>query len=181
MRVKKVCYTISLMSLISFSAGVYAAENTTVSLGFVNSHANIKVGEFSRSDNLHGLNLKYRYELDERFGVMASLLRSKITYNFKNQGQKIGSAEATYYSLTTGPSYRLNQYISAYALGGIGHAQLDGKIGPFSNKFIDNAFTAGAGLQFNLTQNVSLDTHYEYAKFSNLKVNTWTAGIGYRF
>ncbi|HHR6132346.1 TPA: Ail/Lom family outer membrane beta-barrel protein [Providencia alcalifaciens] len=181
MRLKNIPITVFLTTLFGLSASVHAAENNTVSLGFANTHAKLQTEFLSRSDNLHGLNLKYRYEFDERLGIMTSLLRTKITYNFKNQGQKNGSADATYYSLTVGPSYRLNQYISAYALGGIGHSRLSGNIGSFSKTVTDNAFTAGAGLQFNLTQNVSLDTHYEYAKFSNLKMNTWTAGIGYRF
>ncbi len=181
MLVKKSQIALYLTALIGLSSGAYATENTTVSLGFVNSHAKLEVGELSRSDNLYGLNLKYRYEFDENFGVMTSLLRSKISYDLKHNNQKVGSANATYYSLTAGPSYRINQYVSAYALGGIGHSRLEGRVGAFHKKLTDNTFTAGAGLQINLTQNITLDTHYEYAGFKDIKVNTWTAGIGYRF
>ncbi|HGN0870413.1 attachment invasion locus protein [Providencia alcalifaciens] len=181
MHLKKTAIAILFTVSTGLSAGAGATENTTISLGFVNSHAKLKIDNLSRSDNLHGLNLKYRYEFNDRFGVVTSVLRSKVIYNIKNQGQKTGSADATYYSLTSGPSYRLNQYVSTYALAGIGHARFNGNIDPFHKTFTHNAFTAGTGFQFNITQNVSLDTHYEYAQFKNLKMNTFTAGVGYRF
>jgi putative virulence related protein PagC len=98
-----------------------------------------------------------------------------------------------YYSLLVGPAYRVNEYVSVYALGGVSYTKLNEDTtwidsnGPFyheSESDNSTAFAWGAGLQFNPTGNISVGIGYEgtTAKYIHShSINGFNLTVGYRF
>ncbi|HEE0108397.1 TPA: Ail/Lom family outer membrane beta-barrel protein [Citrobacter gillenii] len=173
------------------TSGVANAEllQHSLSAGYAQSHA--KLDGYGQSEDLSGFNVKYRYEMNDNWGVVTSFVYTNHSKDYNMmlpnyagvlEKTKVASYDLDYFSLTAGPSYRFNDYLSAYALIGVGYGKanvwLDG-LGSASEHKTSPAF--GAGFQFNPIKNVTIDASYEYSKFNDVKVGTWMAGIGYRF
>ncbi|QAV24511.1 Ail/Lom family outer membrane beta-barrel protein [Proteus hauseri] len=169
--------TVLAISTISF--GAQAALDNTFSVGYAQS--SVKLDGKKIDDELKGINFKYNYELNDCWGVIGSLTYTKITYNYYGYWGKVGSTEVNYYSLTAGPNYRFNDYLSAYGLIGFGHANQ--KDNYFSNKrdYDKTSMAYGLGLQVNPLPNIAIDASYEYSKLDKAKFGTWVLGVGYRF
>ncbi|MFD0707592.1 attachment protein [Photorhabdus luminescens] len=171
------------LSVFSFAAN---AGEHTISGGYAQGH--VKADEIKVNDekldkkfdeNLKGFNLKYRYELDNNFGVISS-----FTYTHKGiEPMPSVKADMDYYSLMAGPTYRFNEYVSAYGLIGAAHGKVKSE-GSNSNsdfKYNKTSVAYGLGLQFNPMPNWTIDTSYEYSKLNDIKIGTWVVGVGYRF
>lgn len=163
------------------ASGVANAESFqhTISGGYAQS--NMKVDGQSFDDDPRGVNVKYRYEVDEQWGVASSFTYTGLSYNYYFAGSKVGNADLDYYSLSAGPAYRINDYFSVYGLIGFAHGRVDANVFGVSNSESKTSAVYGAGLQFNPFPNWALDVSYEYTKLGDVKVGTWVAGIGYRF
>ncbi|EDI0784779.1 Ail/Lom family outer membrane beta-barrel protein [Salmonella enterica subsp. enterica serovar Brandenburg] len=172
--------------LVSGSVNAEFLQNT-LSGGYAHSHAKF-AGE---GENLKGFNVKYRHELNDMWGIVGSFAYTNFNKDYNMmlpnangvlEKTKVASYDLDYFSLTAGPSLRFNEYLSAYALIGVGygkaHAWLDGYASASEHK-TSPAF--GAGLQFNPVPNMTIDASYEYSKLGDVKVGTWMAGVGYRF
>ncbi|MCW7546564.1 outer membrane beta-barrel protein [Photorhabdus sp. APURE] len=171
------------LSVFAFAAN--AAEHT-ISGGYAQSHA--KFGDDKADDHPKGLNLKYRYELDNNWGVISSLTYTYLGYDHYLGGRKIAESSLDYVSLMAGPTYRFNEYVSVYSLVGAAHGKVKVSdfVGSESFSHSKTSIGYGLGLQFNPVPNWTIDTSYEYAKFDDarlgdLKVGTWVVGVGYRF
>lgn len=164
-----------------FISGAVNAEHLkhTVLGGYAQS--NIKVGGESLKDDPTGFNVKYRYELNENLGIVSSFTYTGANYNYYFGGYKLGHLDLDYYSISAGPSYRFNDYVSAYGLIGFGHGREETKVLGVSNSGSKTSAVYGVGLQFNPVPNWAIDTAYEYSKLGDVKVGTWMVGIGYRF
>ncbi|MBG2838872.1 MULTISPECIES: Ail/Lom family outer membrane beta-barrel protein [Proteus] len=170
----------SLLAISTLSFNAQAALDNTLSVGY--AQTSIKVDD-KMDDDLKGINFKYNHEFDNNWGVIGSLTYTKLTYNYYGRWGKIGSTEIDYVSLTAGPSYRFNDYFSAYGLIGLGHINQE------DNFFYDNdndklsksSMAYGLGLQINPIPNVAIDASYEYSKIDGAKFGTWILGVGYRF
>ncbi|CAJ0992896.1 outer membrane protein OmpX [Pantoea sp. Nvir] len=168
---KKIACLSALACILSSSA----MAQSTITGGFAQSDYH------GMANRANGLNLKYRYEGNlEPFGWSNSFTftergKSASHYYHKNQ----------YYSLTTGPVYRFNDWVSIYGVvgGGYGKFQKERMTYRSRHKFSnsDLGFSYGAGLQFNPVQNLAIDLGYEQSRIRNIDVSTWMAGIGYRF
>ncbi|EMO8322633.1 Ail/Lom family outer membrane beta-barrel protein, partial [Escherichia coli] len=100
---------------------------------------------------------------------------------------------ANYWSLLAGPSWRFNEYLSVYAMAGMGVAKVttDLKIndnlnhgaGSFSesNSTKKTALAWAAGAQFNLNESVAMDVAYESSGSGDWKTDGLFAGIGLKF
>lgn len=180
---QKTYLSVLLAGALALSFGAQAAGESTISLGYAQSH--VKVDGDSLNENPKGFNLKYRYEIDEHLGFITSFTYTTQSYDYYLGRYKVGDGDLKYYSLTAGPAYRFNDYISAYGLIGFGHGKSSVNIS-FPGYYVDQdesktSVAYGAGLQFNVTPNIALDAHYEYSKLGDFKVGTWTVGAGYRF
>ncbi|WP_323836607.1 Ail/Lom family outer membrane beta-barrel protein [Photorhabdus africana] len=169
------------LSVFAFAAN---AGESTISGGYAQSHAKFKDSKID--DHPKGLNLKYRYELDNNWGVISSFTYTYLGYEFYNGGRKVGKADMDYYSLMAGPTYRFNDYVSAYGLIGAAHRKAKGESFVSGYELLDHkgsktSVAYGLGLQFNPVPNWTIDTSYEYSKLDDLKVGTWVVGVGYRF
>lgn len=172
-----------LGGLLAFSATANAAGESTFSVGYAQSH--VKVNGNKLDENPKGFNLKYRYEIDGDWGVIGSFAYTHQGYDFYYGSNKVGNADLDYYSLTVGPTYRFNEYISAYGLLGIAHGKekSNAAVGYYSYDYNESktALAYGVGLQVNPVQNIAIDASYEYSKLNDFKVGTWMIGVGYRF
>ncbi|OTA19830.1 virulence-related outer membrane protein [Xenorhabdus beddingii] len=172
------------LSITSLTAN--ANEHNTISVGYAQS----KMSDESFKeifDKPKGFNLKYRYEFNDRLGIIGSYTRTEKSYS--NTVNNI-TGKVEYASLMAGPSYRFNEYVSAYALVGAAAGKITGTQ---TTTFLGRSYTVstdsqdeasvayGAGLQFNPHPNIAVDVSYEHAKPGDVKVGTWTVGVGYRF
>lgn len=166
-----------------FSSVASAESENTVSVGYAQSH--VKFHGQMLKDDPQGFNIKYRYEFDDKWGMIGSFVHTGQEYNYYYDGKKVGSGDLDYYSLTAGPIYRFNNYISAYGMIGASHvkAKSHASSPEYSYKYneTDTALAYGAGLQFNPVSNITVDASYEYSKLNNFKAGTWMLGVGYRF
>ncbi|MEG1213701.1 MAG: Ail/Lom family outer membrane beta-barrel protein [Leclercia sp.] len=183
---------ISLAVLVAagLMSGAALADNHTVSLGYAQSD----VEDFK---DIRGVNLQYRYEWDSPLSVMGS-----FTYMSGDEDQHYYLAsdsvknhvDVKYYSLMVGPAYRLNDFVSLYALGGFAHTKADGdtrwvnggdgytQTDSISEK--STSFAYGAGVQFNPTAELAINVGYEGTTTDidgSRGINGFNVGLGYRF
>jgi len=184
--------TISLAVLVaaSLASGAALADNQTVSVGYAQS----KVENFK---NIRGVNAQYRYEWDSPLSVIGS-----FTYMSGSDDQKYyvdsdsvkNNIDVKYYSLMAGPAYRINEYVSLYALGGVAHTKADvdtkwvnagdGYTQKDSLSEKSTSFAYGAGVQFNPTADLAINVGYEGTNADidgSHSINGWNVGVGYRF
>lgn len=165
-------------------------------------------GYEGKDKNPQGINIKYRYEITDELGVITSFTWTRSMTNsqtfidvkpvdnsrtIKNPAASARTdIRANYWSLLAGPSWRFNQYISLYAMGGMGVAKVTADL-----KIKDNINSAGgfsesnsikktspawaAGAQFNLNESVTLDVAYEGSGSGDWRTSGVTAGIGLKF
>ena len=167
------------------------ADSQTFSLGYAQS----KVQDFK---NIRGVNAKYRYEWDSPVSIIGSLTYMSGKRNSSIDTPGVGSdsshASMKYYSLSAGPAYRFNSYISIYGLLGVNYDKADfsyssstlsGSSWESSGSSKKAALMYGAGVQINPVENVSIDIGYEGSSYKDtektLSINGFNLGIGYRF
>ncbi|MCX8957720.1 Ail/Lom family outer membrane beta-barrel protein [Erwinia psidii] len=189
---KNIFISAFLLSSAAFSP-LALADNHTVSLGYAQSKLQ------ALNTQLKGVNLKYRYEWDSPLSVIGSM--SYLNGNSSHYGDSgSGSddidihAKTKVYSLSAGPAWRFNDYLSVYGLVGINHTKADENYVWKRNyvaflresyKGNDTSFMYGAGVQINPVDNIAIDIGYEgtRTKFpgGNFAINGFNIGVGYRF
>ncbi|ARU92686.1 Ail/Lom family outer membrane beta-barrel protein [Tatumella citrea] len=167
------------------------ADSHTVSLGYAQS----KVQDFK---NIRGVNAKYRYEWDSPVSIIGSLTymsgKRNSSTDYPGVGSESSHAGMKYYSLSAGPAYRINSYISIYGLLGINYDKADfsysessvsGSGWESSGNSKKAALMYGAGVQINPMENIAIDIGYEGSSFKDvektLSINGFNIGVGYRF
>lgn len=166
---------------------VVKADTNALSVGYAQS----KVQDFK---NIHGVNMKYRYEDGSPVSFITSLSYlygdNQASGSIEPEGIHYHSKfEVKYGSLMVGPAYRLTDNFSLYALVGastmkvmlIEHFTQDGEstTGKISSRKSGVAW--GAGLQMNPLENIVIDVGYEGSNISSTKINGFNVGVGYRF
>ncbi|WP_411706133.1 Ail/Lom family outer membrane beta-barrel protein [Edaphovirga cremea] len=180
---KKIIALATLASCISFGmAAAYAdAGKQTISVGY--AHSSVDWDGIDVDGDPSGLNLKYRYEFDDQFGIIGSFTYTQKDYHaYTSTMRYAGKLDLDYYSLTVGPTFRANDYFSAYLLVGMARGKYDLKSDYYMNESeTQSAFAYGGGIQINPLPNWVIDASYEYSKLDNVKVGTWVLGVGYSF
>lgn len=189
---KKLTAFALLISAITLSP-LAVASNSTVSLGY--AHSDIK-----NVAGINGINMKYRYEWDSPLSIISSLTYmsgSKDFFDSTNAYNYRTTENFKYYSLSAGPAYRINQYVSLYGLVGINYNKADidfvqsGKGSNTSILYQENynmkktSVMYGFGVQVNPSQNLMLDLGYEGSRikddYKSYRINGFNIGVGYRF
>ena len=171
-------------------SGVALADEHSVSVGYAQS----KVQDFK---NIRGVNLQYRYEWNSPVSVMGSFtyMKGDDDQNYYLSSDYINNhVEAKYYSLLVGPAFRINEYVSLYALGGVARTKADGHtvwhnggdnyVGRETISAKSTSFAYGAGVIFNPTENLSFNVGYEGTQADiegDRDINGFNVGVGYRF
>ncbi len=167
------------------------ADSQTISLGYAQS----KVQDFK---NIRGVNVKYRYEWDSPVSLISSLTymsgKQNDSADYSGGGSESNHAKLKYYSLSVGPAYRINAYVSIYGLVGIDYNKADysyyesngaGSQWEDSGNIKKASLMYGAGVQINPIENVAIDIGYEGSRFNdgyqNMSINGFNIGVGYRF
>jgi len=170
-------------------SGNVLANNHTLSLGYAQS----KVEDFK---NIRGVNLQYRYEWASPVSVIGSFTYMKGDDGYSERVEAFddisgydGKTDVKYYSLLAGPAYRINDYVSLYALAGMAHTKVKDKVTYLSEyseqtDVSKTSFAYGAGVVINPTDSLSVNVGYEgtRVKFNDdVTVNGFNIGLGYRF
>ncbi|MBB1228197.1 outer membrane beta-barrel protein [Pantoea agglomerans] len=180
------------------------AEDTdvrpTMSFGYQRGH----IKDFGE---IQGGNFRFQYETSSPWGFMGSVsvmkknwqdadtecrrsnAQCKEDYNAKHRLDR----QAEYYSALIGPTYRISEKLSVFALGGISHTKVDNplifddrnnsqmKNGSTSS----NQFAYSTGLTFDATKNLALTVGFEgsQAAFASKKhkMTSVFVNAGYRF
>lgn len=186
---KRLLIISALVATIGFSSFAQA-DNHTVSLGYA----------YGKADDvkLKGVDVKYRYEWDSPVSVIASFTYMKdnisdsMVNGFEANGYIDQSVDVKYYSLAAGPAYRINDYISAYALVGVSHSKIDSNLYYSGNNYRENDNTSStnlsysAGVQVNPIAQMVIDVAYQGSKIKGFNdystnMNGIVVGLGYRF
>ncbi|WP_072010861.1 MULTISPECIES: Ail/Lom family outer membrane beta-barrel protein [unclassified Serratia (in: enterobacteria)] len=117
---KALWMTSALVAALGLSS-LAQADQHTVSLGYAQS----KVQDLH---NINGVNLKYRYEWDSPVSVIGSFtyMSGKDDYSYLLARDIIDNkVDLKYYSLSVGPAYRFNEFVSIYGLLGFSHNKVD--------------------------------------------------------
>ncbi|WP_413735757.1 Ail/Lom family outer membrane beta-barrel protein [Sodalis sp. RH21] len=172
-----------------------SASDHTVTLGYAQSKAD--------DVWLKGINAKYRYEWDSPVSFITSItymgknIDGRINYPGGNRPYEKWHNRDRNFSLSAGPAYRFNDFLSLYGLAGINVNKFRGNSTtyPFSGDrkqkhqrdLSSNTPMYGAGIQINPINSVTIDFGYEGStlKFGDnhkrTPINGFNAGVGYRF
>ncbi|MCT4713111.1 Ail/Lom family outer membrane beta-barrel protein [Enterobacteriaceae bacterium H11S18] len=186
----------NLLAIAVFSAlavsSLAQAQSNTVSIGY--AQANVE-----NFDNLKGVNVKYRYEWDSPLSVITSFTYMGATVDdaYSDEVNDFQDHDDfKYYSLSVGPAYRFNEYVSVYGLLGAAYGKVnydyhweshDGedKVSMSGNQD-STRLMYGADVQINPMDNLVIDVGYEGSDYKNgdgdtFAINGFNLGIGYRF
>lgn len=200
---------IALLSLIYFLPLFSLADNHSITLGYMFTATDLAVymreydGEMrlATEPNLHGINIKYRYEWDSPFSVIGSVSFSdgsrKSIFKGEDGFYHDARLDIRQYSMLIGPAYRFNDCVSIYGLIGVNYSKMD--VDLYSTEGIvvaipgssdsSSAFAYSLGVQIEPLQNFVVDVAYEGAHHSlnnlnqplKLDSSSFVLGIGYRF
>lgn len=173
------------------------------------SDISISPGHADKYRDPKGFNVKYRYEFTDNLGVIGSFtyagdkFKGGISGSSESEAasQDIkGSVKVNYFNIGVGPTWRFNEWVSAYAMGGVAFSQYSGyytndikyektEDREASTENVERGsigktkteFSYGAGLQFNPLNNVAIDIAYEGTTGGDFKSNGFIVGVGYKF
>ncbi|WP_318369551.1 Ail/Lom family outer membrane beta-barrel protein [Enterobacter sp.] len=182
--------SVGILVAAGLMSGAALADNQTVTVGYAQS----KVENFK---NIRGVNLQYRYEYESPVSILGSftyLSGDEDQHYYVASDSVKNSVEVKYYSLMVGPAYRINDFVSLYALGGVAHTKADGNtkwVNAGDNYTVresisedSTSFAWGAGVQFNPTENLAINVGYEGTNVDidgSRDINGFNVGVGYRF
>ncbi|WP_078342996.1 Ail/Lom family outer membrane beta-barrel protein [Escherichia coli] len=173
-----ICLTVS-------GAPAWASEQqATLSAGYLHARTNAP-----GSDNLNGINVKYRYEFTDTLGLVTS---------FSYAGDK--NRQLTRYSDTRWHEDSVrNRWFSAYAMAGVAYSRVstfsgdylrvtdnkgkthDVLTGSDDGRHSNTSLAWGAGVQFNPTESVAIDIAYEGSGSGDWRTDGFIVGVGYKF
>ncbi|HFP3680377.1 TPA: Ail/Lom family outer membrane beta-barrel protein, partial [Escherichia coli] len=123
---RKVCVAIlsAAICLVVSGAPAWASEHqSTLSAGYLQSHT-----DMPGSDDLKGINVKYRYEFTDTLGLITSFsyadAEDKQKMHYSDTRRHEDSVRNRWFSVMAGPSVRVNEWFSAYAMAGVAYSRV---------------------------------------------------------
>ena len=123
---RKVCAAIlsAAICLAVSGAPAWASEQqATLSAGYLHARTNAP-----GSDNLNGINVKYRYEFTDALGLITSFSYANAEDEQKTRYSDTrwheDSVRNRWFSVMAGPSVRVNEWFSAYAMAGVAYSRV---------------------------------------------------------
>ncbi|HAL6277126.1 TPA: Ail/Lom family outer membrane beta-barrel protein [Escherichia coli] len=184
---RKLCAVIlsAVVWLVAAGTPASAAEHqSTLSAGYLQTHTYMP-----GSDDLKGINVKYRYEFTDTLGLVTS---------FSYAGYK--NRQLTRYSDTRWHKDSVrNRWFSAYAMAGMAYSRVstfsgdylrvtdnkgkthDVLTGSDDGRHSNTSLAWGAGVQFNPTESVAIDIAYEGSGSGDWRTDGFIVGVGYKF
>ncbi|KXK85524.1 hypothetical protein AUS51_27895, partial [Escherichia coli] len=105
-------------------APAWASEQqATLSAGYLHARTNAP-----GSDNLNGINVKYRYEFTDTLGLVTSFSyagdKNRQLTRYSDTRWHEDSVRNRWFSVMAGPSVRVNEWFSAYAMAGVAYSRV---------------------------------------------------------
>ncbi|EPZ1836399.1 Ail/Lom family outer membrane beta-barrel protein, partial [Escherichia coli] len=169
---RKVCAILLSAAVFLTVSGttVSAAEHqSTLSAGYIHAHTKMPGG-----DNLNGINVKYRYEFTDTLGMVTSFsyanAEDEQKTHYSDTRWHEDSVRNRWFSVMAGPSVRVNELFSAYAMVGVAYSRVstfsgdylrvtdnkgkkhDVLTGSDDGRHSNTPLAWGAGVQFNPTE-----------------------------
>ncbi|WP_194846311.1 Ail/Lom family outer membrane beta-barrel protein [Escherichia coli] len=180
-------------------APAWASEHqSTLSAGYLHASTNVP-----GSDDLNGINVKYRYEFTDTLGLVTSFSYANAEDEQKTHYSDIrwheDSVRNRWFSVMAGPSVRVNEWFSAYAMAGVAYSRVstfsgdylrvtdnkekthDVLTGSDDGRHSNTSLAWGAGVQFNPTESVAIDIAYEGSGSGDWRTDGFIVGVGYKF
>ena len=175
-----------------------AEHQSTLSAGYLHASTNVP-----GSDDLNGINVKYRYEFTDMLGVVTSFsyanVKDEQKTHYSDTRWHEDSVRNRGFSVMAGPSVRVNEWFSAYAMAGVAYSRVstfsgdylqvtdntgkkhDVLTGSDDGRHSNTSLAWGAGVQFNPTESVAIDIAYEGSGSGDWRTDGFIVGVGYKF
>ncbi|EHD1518749.1 TPA: Ail/Lom family outer membrane beta-barrel protein [Escherichia coli] len=198
---RKLCAVIlsAVVWQVAAATPASAAEHqSTLSAGYLHASTNVP-----GSDDLNGINVKYRYEFTDMLGVVTSFsyanAKDEQKTHYSDTRWHEDSVRNRWFSVMAGPSVRVNEWFSAYAMAGVAYNRVstfsgdylqvtddkgkthDVLTGSDDGRHSNTSLAWGAGVQFNPTESVAVDVAYEGSGSGDWRTNSFIVGVGYKF
>lgn len=180
-------------------APAWASEHqSTLSAGYLHARTNVP-----GSDDLNGINVKYRYEFTDTLGLVTSFSyagdKNRQLTRYSDTRWHEDSVRNRWFSVMAGPSVRVNEWFSAYAMAGMAYSSVstfsgdylrvtdnkgkthDVLTGSDDGRHSNTSLAWGAGVQFNPTESVAIDIAYEGSGSGDWRTDGFIVGVGYKF
>ncbi|WP_136149314.1 Ail/Lom family outer membrane beta-barrel protein [Escherichia coli] len=180
-------------------APAWASEQqATLSAGYLHVSTNVP-----GSDELNGINVKYRYEFTDTLGMVTSFSyagdRNRQLTRYSDTRWHEDSVRNRWFSVMAGPPVRGNEGFSAYAIPGApsirgstfsgGYLRVpdnrgkthDVLTGSDDGRHSNTSLAWGAGVQFNPIESVAIDIAYEGSGSGDWRTDGFIVGVGYKF
>ncbi|EET6519786.1 Ail/Lom family outer membrane beta-barrel protein [Escherichia coli] len=160
-------------------------------------------GTGARAGDLKGINVKYRYEFTDTLGLVTSFSyagdRNRQITRYSDTRWHEDSVRNRWFSVMAGPSVRVNEWFSAYAMAGVAYSRVstfsgdylrvtdnkgkthDVLTGSDDGRHSNTSLAWGAGVQFNPTESVAIDIAYEGSGSGDWRTDGFIVGVGYKF
>ena len=117
----------------------------------------------------------------------------------RNNGIAANAVRNRWFSVMAGPSVRVNEWFSAYAMAGVAYSRVstfsgdylrvtdnkgkthDVLTGSDDGRHSNTSLAWGAGVQFNPTESVAIDVAYEGSGSGDWRTDGFIVGVGYKF
>ncbi len=186
---RKVCAAIlsAAICLAVSGAPAWASEHqSTLSAGYLHARTNAP-----GSDNLNGINVKYRYEFTDTLGLITS-----FSYANAEDEQKTHYSDTRWHEDSVRNRW---EWFSAYAMAGVAYSRVstfsgdylrvtdnkgkthDVLTGSDDGRHSNMSLAWGAGVQFNPTESVAIDIAYEGSGSGDWRTDGFIVGVGYKF
>ncbi|EOU8304508.1 Ail/Lom family outer membrane beta-barrel protein, partial [Escherichia coli] len=123
---RKLCAVIlsAVVWQVAAATPASAAEHqSTLSAGYLHASTNAP-----GSDNLNGINVKYRYEFTDTLGLVTSFSyagdKNRQLTRYSDTRWHEDSMRNRGFSVMAGPSVRVNEWFSAYAMAGVAYSRV---------------------------------------------------------
>lgn len=197
---KKYADFLSVMVILAAAGtpATAAEHQTTLSAGYLQA-----VTDIPGNRDLKGVNVKYRYEFTDSLGVITSLSYAggkdrQMTYYSDTQKHE-DSVRTHGFSVMAGPSLRVNDWFSTYAMMGVSWSRVsffsgdytkvtddkgeahDVLTGSDGSRRSNTSLAWSTGVQFNPAEFVAIDLAYEGSGSGDWRTDGFIVGIGYKF
>ncbi|EFL9258479.1 Ail/Lom family outer membrane beta-barrel protein, partial [Escherichia coli] len=123
---RKLCAVIlsAVVWQVAAATPASAAEHqSTLSAGYLHASTNVP-----GSDDLNGINVKYRYEFTDALGLVTSFSyagdKNRQLTRYSDTRWHEDSVRNRWFSVMAGPSVRVNEWFSAYAMAGVAYSRV---------------------------------------------------------
>lgn len=180
---------ITMCFILSFPSTLSAFEDTHT---FYSGYIYGKIKE----NKAHGIIISYRYEPEESWGLLASVLYMKSDVqqfidDSRFKTPSIFNQKSKVTALLIGPTYRITPYLSLYLQAGptkINYKEsiYHPEINTTDSVPIESTNMIGqAGIDFNPVKNIAVNLGYFYSNTTvqrrHIELNSLQLSLGYRF